>query len=53
MRQAAERNNADRIAIEGARRDALQDVAQAWNGLLGARANLIANEEQVRAGRVG
>lgn len=52
VRQAAERNNADRIAIEGARRDALQDVAQAWNGLLGARANLTANEEQVRAGRI-
>jgi outer membrane protein len=52
VRQAAERNNADRIAIEGARRDALQDVAQAWNSLLGTRANLTANEEQVRAARI-
>ena len=52
VRQSAERNNADRIAIEGARRDALQDVAQAWNQLLGARANLVANEEQVRAARI-
>jgi outer membrane protein len=52
VRQAAERNNAARIAIEGARRDVLQDVAQAWNQLLGQRANLIANEEQVRAARI-
>jgi len=52
VRQAAERNNADRIAIEGARRDVLQDVAQAWNQLLGQRANLTANEEQVRAARI-
>jgi outer membrane protein len=52
IRQAGERNNADRIAIEGARRDVLQDVAQAWNQLLGQRANLVANEEQVRAARI-
>jgi len=52
IRQAAARNQADRIAIEGARRDVLQDVAQAWNQLLGARANLTANEEQVRAARI-
>lgn len=52
VRQAAERNNADRIAIEGARRNVLQDVAQAWNALHGARANLAANEEQVRAARI-
>jgi len=51
VRQAAELNNADRMAIERARRDAVQDVAQAWNVLLGARANLVANEEQVRAAR--
>jgi outer membrane protein len=52
VRQAGERNNADRIAIEGARRDVLQDVAQAWNQLLGQRANLVANQEQVRAARI-
>lgn len=52
IRQASARNQADRIAIEGARRDTLQDVAQAWNQLLGARANLTANEEQVRAARI-
>lgn len=52
VRQASAQNDADRVAIEGARRDALQDVAQAWNGLLGARANLTAVEEQVRATRI-
>ncbi|HEX6866434.1 MAG TPA: TolC family protein, partial [Caulobacteraceae bacterium] len=52
VRQASAQNDADRVAIEGARRDALQDVAQAWNGLLGARANLAATEEQVRATRI-
>jgi outer membrane protein len=49
IRQAAERNNVDRISIESARRQVLLAVAQAWNQLLGARANLISNEEQVRA----
>jgi outer membrane protein len=52
IRQAQERNNADAAAIEGARRTALQDVARAWNQLLGARASLTANEEQVRAARI-
>jgi outer membrane protein len=49
IRVAIERNNADRIAVEAARRSVLQAVAQAWNQILGARANLIANQEQVRA----
>ncbi len=52
IRSAQEKNNADRLAIEGARREALRSVSQAWNGLLGARANLISNEEQVRSGRI-
>ncbi|HEX6861156.1 MAG TPA: TolC family outer membrane protein [Caulobacteraceae bacterium] len=51
VRQAASLNKADRVAIERARRDAVRDVAQAWNVLLGARANLVANEEQVQAAR--
>jgi outer membrane protein len=51
VRQAGELNNADRMAIERARRDAVRDVSQAWNVLLGARANVVANEEQVRAAR--
>ena len=52
IRQAAERNNVDRIGIEGARRQVLQLVSQSWNQLLGARANLLANEEQVRAAAI-
>ncbi|MDB5432790.1 MAG: hypothetical protein JWP35_3906 [Caulobacter sp.] len=52
IRQAKERNNVDRISIETARRAVLQNVSQSWNQLLGARANLISNEEQVRAATV-
>ncbi|MFI4933745.1 MAG: TolC family outer membrane protein [Caulobacterales bacterium] len=49
IRQAAERNNVDRIGLETARRQVLQAVSQAWNQLLGARANLVADEQQVKA----
>jgi outer membrane protein len=52
IRAAIERNNADRIAVETARRAVLQSVSQAWNQVLGARANLVANQEQVRAAAV-
>lgn len=52
VRAAQERNNADRQAIEKARRGVLRTVSQAWNSLIGARANLEANEEQVRAARI-
>ncbi|MDP1630020.1 MAG: TolC family outer membrane protein [Caulobacter sp.] len=52
IRAAQERNNADRQAIEEARRTVLRTVSQAWNSLVGARANLVANEEQVRAARI-
>ena len=49
IRQAAETNNADRIGVEVSRRQALLAVSQAWNGLLGARASLPADELQVKA----
>jgi outer membrane protein len=52
VRQASARDDAARIAIEGSRRNVLQDVAQAWNQLLGARANLTANQEQVNAAQI-
>lgn len=52
VRAAQERNSADRQAIEEARRAVLRTVSQAWNSLVGARANLAANEEQVRAARI-
>jgi outer membrane protein len=49
IRAALERNNADRLTLENTRRTVLQTVTQAWNQLLGARAGLVSNEEQVRA----
>jgi outer membrane protein len=52
IRQAAEQDNVARIGIESARRQVLQAVSQAWNQLLGARASLVADEEQVRSDTV-
>ena len=52
VRASQERNNADRIGIEEARREVLRTVSSAWNSLSGARANLVSNEEQVRATRI-
>ncbi len=49
IRAALERNNADRLNVETTRRLILQTVTQAWNQLLGARASLVSNQEQVRA----
>jgi outer membrane protein len=49
IRQAAETNNADRIGVEAARRQTLLAVSQAWNGLIGARANVDADNAQVTA----
>jgi outer membrane protein len=52
IRQAAEQDNVARIGIESARRQVLQAVSQAWNQLLGARASLVADEEQVKSDTV-
>lgn len=52
VRAATERENAARIAVEGARRSALQQISTAWNNLLASRANLVSNQEQVRATRI-
>jgi outer membrane protein len=52
IRQAAEQDNVSRIGVESARREVLQAVSQAWNQLLGARASLAADEEQVRSDTV-
>ncbi len=49
IRQQVERNTADRINIETARRAVLQSMTQQWNQLLAARANITSSEEQVRA----
>lgn len=52
VRQALERNNADRIGIETQRRAVLQSVTQSWNQLVAARANIDATAESVRAADV-
>lgn len=52
VRASIERENAARIAVEGAKRTALQQISTAWNNLLAARANLVSNQEQVRASKI-
>lgn len=52
VRQAVERNNSDRITVEGVRRNVLQGVTQFWSQLMAARANISSSEEQVRAARI-
>jgi outer membrane protein len=52
VRQAAERDQAAHAAIDLARRKAVGSVSRAWNQLLGARANLVADQSQVRAAAV-
>jgi outer membrane protein len=52
IRQAVERNNTDRITIEGVRRNVLQGVTQFWSQLIAARSNISSSEEQVRASRI-
>lgn len=52
VRSAKERENAARIAVEGAKRTVIQQVSAAWSNLLAARANLVSNEEQVRATKI-
>ncbi len=52
VRQAVERNTADRITVEGVRRNVLQGVTQFWSQLIAARATIASSEEQVRAARI-
>jgi outer membrane protein len=52
VRTANERENAARSATEGAKRTAIQQVSNAWSNLLASRAQLVSNEEQVRATRI-
>jgi outer membrane protein len=52
VRAANERENAARSATEGAKRTAIQQVSNAWSNLLASRAQLVSNEEQVRATRI-
>ena len=52
IRQALEDDNSQRIGIDAARRQTQQQVSQAWNQLLAAKANTTSNEEQVRADQI-
>jgi outer membrane protein len=52
IRAALQQNNADRLNIEAARRQVVQTVSQAWNVMAGSKANVVSDEEQVRAARV-
>jgi len=52
IRQAAEEDNVSRSAVESARRQVLQQVSKAWNQLLGARASLAADEQQVKSNEI-
>jgi outer membrane protein len=52
VRQAIERDNIAIIGVNGARRDALQAVSQAYAQVLATAASLKANEEQVRAASI-
>src|SRR5579859_191224 len=52
IRQQIERNNTDRITVEIQRRTVLQNITQAWNQLIAARANIDSTEESVRAAKV-
>jgi outer membrane protein len=52
IRQAVERENYYSIQLEGTRRNTVQNLSQAWNQLLSARANIAADEERVRAASI-
>jgi len=52
VRQAIERNNVDRITIEGVRRNVLQGITQFWSQLIAARSNIASSDEQVRAAKI-
>jgi outer membrane protein len=52
VRQAIERNNADRITTEGVRRNVLQGITQFWSQLIAARANIVSSDEQTRAAKI-
>jgi len=52
IREALENDNTQRIAVEQARRQTTQAVAQAWYQLTASRANAEADERQVSADQV-
>ncbi|MDR3508656.1 MAG: TolC family outer membrane protein [Caulobacteraceae bacterium] len=52
IRQALENDNTQRLALENARRGAVQNVAQYWSQLLSARASAVSNQKQVDADEI-
>lgn len=52
IRQAQDQNGAAQAALDGERRQALQDVVVAWNQLRSARIAVIAGRRQVEAAQV-
>lgn len=52
VRAASERNNADRIGVEVARRAVMQSLTQSWNQHLASRANISSTNQQVAAARI-
>jgi outer membrane protein len=52
VRQAVDRNTADRLNVEAVRRTVLQNITQAWSQLIAARSNISSSDEQVRAARI-
>jgi outer membrane protein len=52
VRAAMERNNADRIGVEVARRAVMQGLTQSWNQHLASRANITSTDQQVKAARI-
>ena len=52
IREALEDDNTQRIAIETARRTAVQQISQAWNQYLAAQAGSKSNQKQVEADQV-
>lgn len=52
IRAAMERNNADRIGVETARRAVMQSLTGSWNQLIASRSNITSTDEQVKAARI-
>jgi outer membrane protein len=52
VREALEQNASDRLAVEIARRTMVQNIANAWNRMITARADAALQQEQVRAATV-
>jgi outer membrane protein len=50
--QALDRNSADRLRIEAARRQMVQDIASAWNQMVTAKRNVTVQEAQLNTAQI-